>query len=103
MARSHIDDKGMVIGIAALAAGVGAMVAMLFAPRSGKQTREDIRQRAMKMKESMKSRVPEVNDAHEDGSSLSEHVDRILSKSSDSLDKGIHRARRKLDDSDKEK
>jgi gas vesicle protein len=56
MAHKHsvIDSPTQLVGIAAIAAGVGALTAILIAPKSGFETRQEIRARAMNMRERMR-------------------------------------------------
>ena len=48
MGHSHAmrDNTGMIAGIAALSAGIGALMAMLVTPRTGQQVRGGIKRRA---------------------------------------------------------
>lgn len=62
--HSVTEDPAKVVGIAALAAFIGATVAMLFAPRSGQQVRQGLKRRAVSAKDAMQEHlVPTVNEA----------------------------------------
>lgn len=51
--HSITDNPGQLLGVTALAAGVGAVTALLFTPRNGRQMRAGLRRRAAHMREDM--------------------------------------------------
>ena len=62
--HSHSDnDKPQLAGIAIIAAGVGALTALLLAPRAGKETRREIRDRLAATKADIKARLSEAGTA----------------------------------------
>ena len=87
--HSHSEaDKAQVFGIAALAAGVGAIVALLFSAKSGPETRSAIRDRLSKVKNSAKDYRADVNDTIEDISQAAEQKkDEIIEKVEKNLNK----------------
>jgi gas vesicle protein len=68
--HSVTDEPLKLIGIAAIAAAVGATVAMLFTPRSGEQVRGGLKRRATVLKDDVRDKlvrtVDEVDEATED-------------------------------------
>ena len=59
--HSHLDDdKPQLAGIAILAAAVGALMALILAPRPGSETRHEIRNRLTLAKADIKSRLKAV-------------------------------------------
>lgn len=66
MKHSHSDsDKTQIFGIAALAAGVGAMTALLLAKKDGRETREAIRLKASRYKSKLKDPITDISEAAE--------------------------------------
>lgn len=47
--HTHNNNPGQLFGVVAVAAGVGAVVALLFTPRTGQQLRRALRRRAGKV------------------------------------------------------
>jgi gas vesicle protein len=86
----HMSDRNTTVkaGALLLIAGgiIGAGVALLFAPQSGKATRKDISRYARKAKR----RAEEVVDDFSD--SISKMVDAVGEKAADILDKGVDMA-----------
>lgn len=62
-AMAHKSAGTGVVGVAAMAALVGAAAALLFAPKSGRETRGDIRRRMMEAQERTKQKTSEMKDA----------------------------------------
>jgi gas vesicle protein len=81
---SDRDNKTVVVGAMMLVAGgiIGAGVALLFAPQSGKKTRQDIERYARKAKRRTGDLVDDFGEA------VSEMVESVGEKASDILDKG---------------
>ena len=64
--HSVTDEPLKLIGIAAIAAGIGAAVAMLVTPRNGEQVRGGLKRRATSLKDDMRDHlVKTVDDADE--------------------------------------
>jgi gas vesicle protein len=86
----HMSDRNTTVkaGALLLIAGgiIGAGVALLFAPQSGKATRKDISRYARKAKR----RAEEVVDDFSD--SISKMVDAVGEKAADILDRGVDMA-----------
>ena len=77
------DNKALVGAMMLVAGGIiGAGVALLFAPQSGKETREDIARYARRTKKRAKHMADDFADA------FSDVVDTVVDKSADILDKG---------------
>lgn len=51
--HSITDNPGQLLGVTTLAAAAGAVTALLFTPRSGRQMRAGLRRRAAHMREDM--------------------------------------------------
>lgn len=68
--HSVTEDPVKIVGIAAIAAGVGAMVAMLLTPRNGTQIRSGLKRRAATIKDEVQNKfngsVEEVGDNTKD-------------------------------------
>lgn len=63
MSHKHSHNTGFIIaGIAALSATIGATVALLFTPRNGNEVRQGVKRRALSLKRSANSKVPELSD-----------------------------------------
>jgi gas vesicle protein len=64
MAHTHsvLDNPVQLVGIAAIAATAGALAAMLFTPKSGSQTRQEIRMRALDMRDKMQHSKDSMSD-----------------------------------------
>lgn len=77
-------DKTVMVGAMMLVAGgiIGAGVALLFAPQSGKKTRKDLVRYTRKVKRRAGDMVDDFSD------SVSDMVDVVGEKASDILDKG---------------
>ena len=64
------EDPVKLVGIAAIAASIGAVVAMLFTPKSGNQVRSGLKRRAEHIKDDAQERlnhtIEEVGDTTED-------------------------------------
>lgn len=61
MAHSHsiTENPTQMIGLAALAAGIGALVALLFTPRTGQQVRNGVKRRVDHAAHDVKHRIDE--------------------------------------------
>jgi gas vesicle protein len=100
MSHSHsvTDDPKQVVGIALLAATVGAIVATLFAPKSGTETRQAIRTRAQEAKDRMKN---SKTDMEQRASEAKDYVkDSVKSVDADDVASTVKRARRTIEKSD---
>lgn len=77
-------DKTVMVGALMLVAGgiIGAGVALLYAPQSGKKTRHDIERYARKAKRRAGDMVDDFSD------SVSDLADAVSEKASEILDKG---------------
>ena len=60
------DNGGSQVGFFLAGLGIGAVVALLFAPRSGKETREFIKQRAEEGRDFVVSKSEEIRKQAED-------------------------------------
>lgn len=63
--HSVTEDPVKVVGIAALAAAIGATVAMLFTPRNGERVRSGLKRRAASMKEKAVKTVDDMDDVND--------------------------------------
>lgn len=65
MSHSHTksDNAGLLMGIAALAAGVGAVTAILFTPQRGADIKNSLRQKMRRMNSKAKQTSEEVHEA----------------------------------------
>ena len=89
------DDNKVAAGALMLVAGgiIGAGLALLFAPQSGRKTRKDIVRYAKKAKHRAEDVIDDFSD------SISDMVDAVGEKAADILDKGkdlAHDAKRDL-------
>lgn len=75
-------DEGKILGAFLIGGILGAGLAFLFAPKSGKETREDISKFARKVKDDTKEKAEDVVE------SIEELVDKINDKVSDAVSKG---------------
>lgn len=64
--HSVTEDPVKLAGVAAIAAAVGAMVALLFTPRSGNQVRSGLKRRAAHLKDEVQDKITLVVDDSED-------------------------------------
>ena len=88
-------SKGAVVGALMLVAGgiIGAGIALMYAPQSGKKTRKDVSRFGKKMKRTADAVVDEF------ASSVSEMVETVSERAEDILDKGLdmtHEAKKEL-------
>ena len=60
------DNGGSMLGVFLAGLGIGAVVALLFAPRSGKETRDYIVQKTEEGKEFVRSKGEEIRKQAED-------------------------------------
>lgn len=83
------NRNGATVGAMMLVAGgiIGAGVALLFAPQSGKRTRKDIARYARNTRDKASEMVDDFSD------SVSDMVDSITEKTSDLIDQGKHLAK----------
>lgn len=96
--RDEAREIGMFVAGAAFGALVGAGVALLYAPQSGRRTRGKIRRRA----EDLAERAEEqVEHAREDARRAAEDVRRSVEESgeriSDRVRDGVEKGRRRMD------
>jgi gas vesicle protein len=94
MAR-HTDDQPVVVieksgGLGSFLAGaaVGAVVALLFAPLSGAETRQEIGRRARRLREAAEDRLEDLQEAVEAG----------YARTKASVEAGLQRARVSIDE-----
>lgn len=68
MAHAHAmkDNTGMIAGIAALSAGIGAIVALLVTPRTGEEMRGGIKRRTHSAMDTVSDKFGHVKEAGED-------------------------------------
>lgn len=76
------NDSVRILGGLVIGALLGAGIALLFAPQSGKRTRKDIARYARKTKDKAEDLATDLLE------SLSELVDEVSEKTSDALSKG---------------
>jgi gas vesicle protein len=94
MARQHDDQPVVVIersgGIGSFLAGaaLGAVLALLFAPSSGAETRMEIRRRARRLREVAEDRLEDLQEAVESG----------YARTKASVEAGLQRARVSIDE-----
>jgi len=83
------NRNGATVGAMMLVAGgiIGAGVALLFAPQSGKRTRKDISRYAKKTRDKASDMVDDLTD------SVSDLVDSVTEKTGDLIDQGRHLAK----------
>jgi gas vesicle protein len=77
MSHRHADSEKLkqITGVAALAGAVGALVALLYAPKSGADTRSKIRDAAKNQKDSLTNRTKTVDVEIDDDADTA--VDRV--------------------------
>lgn len=83
-------------GIVLLAAAAGALAGLLFAPKKGTETREDLRNQYNDMKNRTQDRAQQARDQFSSG------IDKVSSKASDVADKSremVHKTADKAKDS----
>jgi gas vesicle protein len=75
--HSHsTDDNPKLAGVAIISALVGALTALVFAPRTGSQTRQEIRNRVASTKEDIKTHLKASRDvATDEAKNAAELVD----------------------------
>lgn len=78
--HSVTENPGQLVGVAALAATIGAAVAMLFTPRTGTQARRGIKRRAEHLKEATHDKFDITDDTADD---VSEQVQTAATKAKD--------------------
>jgi gas vesicle protein len=82
-------DSGGGLGSFILGALVGAGLALLFAPQSGEDTQEEIKSRALKLKDTAKERVREAQENLEGRlSTAREHVQSRVESVKEAVDSG---------------
>jgi gas vesicle protein len=64
MTHSHAikDNSGMIAGIAALSAGIGAITALMITPRTGQELRGGLKRRAVNAKETIANKFERTKD-----------------------------------------
>lgn len=67
MSHRHSDQTSpmKIAGIAAIAAAIGAAVAMMFTPRNGEEVRDGLKRRAASMKDKAVKTVDDVDDVND--------------------------------------
>lgn len=83
-----VVERGGGVGAFLTGAAVGALVALLFAPQSGEETRAQLRARARRLREAAEDRLDDLQEAVETG----------YEKTKASIEAGLQRARRSLDE-----
>ena len=82
MRRSHSHNDTnttQIAGVAALAAGVGALTALLFTSRNGNQTRQALRDKVKQFKTKAKDTKDDIADAGNDAHDVVEKAKRTAS------------------------
>ena len=75
MGHSHNhNDTSQLFGIAALAAGVGALTALLFSKQSGAETREALRAKIRDIKAKPSSLKQDINEAADNAAETAEKI-----------------------------
>jgi gas vesicle protein len=105
MARRYEDQPVVVIeksggGVGAFVAGaaVGAILALLFAPQTGEETRADIRRRAQRLREAAEDRLDDLQEAVESGYARTKaSIEASLQKARHSIDERRGEARDTVD------
>jgi gas vesicle protein len=83
-----VEKSGGGIGAFLAGAAVGAVVALLFAPQSGAETRAQIAARARRLREAAEDRLDDLQEAVESG----------YAHSKAAVEQGLQRARRSLEE-----
>ena len=88
-AHNHKDnDTTQMFGIAALAAGVGALTAILFTKQNGAETREALRTKMQEFKAKPKSIKQEIDEAADNAAKNAAAVtDQVIEKATNLSDK----------------
>jgi gas vesicle protein len=105
MARESDDQPVVVVersggGVGAFLAGalVGAVAALLLAPRSGEETRAQLRERAHRLREAAEDKLDDLQDVVETGyAKTKERVEASLQSARRSIDERRDEARDTLD------
>ncbi len=84
MGHFHSDDNNKnLFGVTALAAGIGAVTALLLSNRSGTQTRQIIRSKVQDLKDKMYSTKDDIADVTEDAKTVAKQAKaEVMDKSS---------------------
>ena len=95
-------ETGGGLGAFALGALVGVGLGLLFAPKSGAETQEDLREHARKFREAAEDRMRDVQDQLEDQLGVArdgakEHIESVKS----AMDAGVQAAREARDELEK--
>jgi gas vesicle protein len=95
MTRRYEDQPVVVVekggnGLGAFLTGavIGALAALLFTPRTGEETREEIRRRARRLREAAEDRLDDLQEVVESG----------YERTKASVEAGLQRARHSLDE-----
>lgn len=81
--RQMADLVMPVLGAFALGLGLGAGIALLLAPQSGRELREDLRTQAGKLEQNVRTAIPQMREAMEDGRA-DDHVYETIPRSTTS-------------------
>ena len=89
------DDKSQLAGIAVLAAAVGALTALILAPRSGSDTRREIRNRLALTKTDIRTRLKAAKTvARDEASNAADALDDAVTVGQDAVDEAAKAAKR---------
>ena len=93
-----IEKSGGGIGTFLAGASLGAVLALLFAPQSGEETRADLRHRARRLREAAEDRLDDLQEAVESGYARTKaSVEASLQKARHSIDERRAEARDTVD------
>lgn len=94
--HSHTDnEKPQLAGIAIIAAAVGALTALLLAPRAGKETRREIRDRLAATKADIKTRLGEAGTAiGDEAKNVADSLNDAATLGQEQVDEAVKAAKR---------
>ena len=90
-AHSIRENPGQIAGIAAISAAIGAVTAMLVTPRTGSQTRNGIKRRAISGKDTLMDKI------HTSTDDAAETLDKTKEKAKDKTAELADKAKDKTD------
>lgn len=91
-AHSIRENPGQIAGIAAISAAIGAITAMMLTPRTGSQTRNGIKRRAIHGKDAMMDKMHTKKDEMTD--KVEETKEKAKDKTADIADKAKDKTNR---------
>jgi gas vesicle protein len=96
------DDLKKIAGAFVIGGAIGALIALLYAPKSGKQTRRDISKTARKIKRETVDLVEDtIDDIHDFASDMKDKVTDIIDKGKDLSDSAKKEVIRNLEQGQK--